>query len=71
MTVEISEAELNTRKSGGVVVICRSCKDNKNKIVMIDYKQSTKDKGVHYQFCNECMQLMGMCIPCNAKKKLI
>lgn len=69
MTVIISESELNTRKSAGVVVICRSCKDNKNKIAMIDYKPSMNKKGVQYQFCEECIQLMGMCVPCNSKKK--
>ena len=70
MRVEISEAELNTRKSNGAVYICRSCKDNRNKIMMISFDQ-VRNNGVYYQFCKECMQLMGTCIPCNAKKKLI
>lgn len=71
MMLEISEAELNTRKIGGVVIICRSCKNNKNKIMMLQYTASDSVRGIHFQFCDECMKLMGVCIPCNAKKKPI
>lgn len=71
MRVEISEAELKTRQSKGAVFICRSCKDNRNKIVMLQYIQDGSiQNGIHFQFCNDCLQLMGTCIPCNARKKL-
>ena len=66
MNVEITEAELRKRKSNGSVFICRSCKDNRNKIVMVEYKQSAQ-RGVYYQFCDDCLKLMVGCVPCNSK----
>ena len=43
--VEITQQELNTLKSHGSVYICRSCKDNKNQIVLLKYKAG----GIHHQ----------------------
>jgi hypothetical protein len=69
MRVQISEAELNTRKSNGAVFICRSCKDNAKKIMMVQYEQTKGiPNGIYYQFCSECLKLMGDCIPCRSKK---
>lgn len=69
MNVVITSQELETRKRNGAVYICRSCKDNRNRILMISYDPNG-NKGVYYQFCNECMTLMGACIPCkNAPRK--
>lgn len=67
MRVEITETELNTRKSNGAVYICRSCKDNRNKITLLSFDPNGK-KGIYYQFCNDCMNLVGECIPCKSKK---
>jgi hypothetical protein len=66
MSVEITEAELSKRKSNGSVFICRSCKDNKNKIVLVEYKKGAQ-RGVHYQFCQDCLKLIDECARCNSK----
>jgi hypothetical protein len=65
--IEITEQEFNTRKSHGTIFICRSCLDNRNKYIMVDYKE--EGNCVHYRFCEDCMQMMGECAPCKAKKK--
>lgn len=67
LKVEITQEEFETRKSNGAVWICRSCKDNRNKIVLLKY-DSSKTPTVNYHFCDDCVKLMGMCVPCNAKK---
>ncbi len=64
--VEIKEDELKTRKLNAGVFICKSCKDNKGKIVMVQYKTNA-EPGVYYQFCDDCMKLMGTCVPCKSK----
>lgn len=64
--IEITEQEFNTRKSNGTIFVCRSCLDNRGKYVMLSYKP--EGKAVHFQFCEECMKMMGMCIPCKANK---
>lgn len=66
MMIEISESELQKRKSNAAVFICRSCKDNKNKIVMVAYKTNVTH-GIYYQFCDECLTLMDECLPCKAR----
>ena len=67
MYVLITEQELNTRKNNGSVYICRSCKDNRNRILMISYNPKGTN-GVYYQFCDECLKAMGHCVPCSKKK---
>jgi hypothetical protein len=69
MKVEITEAELKTRQYKGAVFICRSCKDNSNKIMMLRYDES-KDtpRGVYYQFCSDCVKMLKDCIPCRLRK---
>ena len=59
----ITEQELNIRKSNGTVYICRSCKDNLNKIVLINYKPG----GIHNVFtgfCASCLRMMSECNTC-------
>lgn len=70
MRVQISEAELSTRKSNGAVFICRSCKDNGNKIMLVQYKENSGiPNGIYYQFCSECTKMLGDCIPCKSKNR--
>jgi hypothetical protein len=65
MMVSITEQELNVRKSNGAVWICRSCKDNKQKYIMVNYDPNSK--GLFYSFCKECIETMNDCIPCKNK----
>jgi hypothetical protein len=67
MNVVITAQELNVRKSNGSVYICRSCKDNRDKILMLAYDPNGNN-GVYYQFCNECLVDMGHCVPCSKRK---
>lgn len=67
LKVEISNQELNTRKSNGAVFLCKSCKDNLNKNVMLEYNP-TGAKGIYYRFCIDCLNAIKECIPCNLKK---
>lgn len=70
MKVQISEEELKTRQSNGAVFICRSCKDNQGKIMMLNYKENSGvPNGIYFQFCNECIKLVTDCIPCKSRKK--
>jgi hypothetical protein len=64
----ISSSELNTLKSHGTVYICRSCKDNKNQIVLLNYKAG----GIHQVFtgfCSYCESLFAGCGTCRQKTK--
>lgn len=61
--ITITAQELNIRKSHGTVYICRSCKDNLNKIVLIKY-EAGKRQAVLTGFCSSCIQMMEDCKPC-------
>lgn len=66
--VEITQQELNKLKSHGSVYICRSCKDNKNQIVLLKYKAG----GIHQVFtgfCYYCESLFAGCGTCQQKTK--
>jgi hypothetical protein len=67
MNVVITAQELQTRRSNGSVYICRSCKDNRDKITMLSFDPNG-NSGVYYQFCDECLVDMGHCVPCSKKK---
>lgn len=59
----IGQSELNVLKSHGTVYICRSCKDNLNKIKLINYKAG----GIHQVFtgfCASCTENMKACALC-------
>lgn len=68
MYIEISESELQTRQKNGRTIICRSCKDSRGKIVLMWYNRN-ENPSLEYGFCQECLKLMGHCIPCASKKK--
>lgn len=67
MNVIITEKELNTRRRNGAVYICRSCKDNRNRLLMLAHDPKGNN-GIYYQFCEECLVAMGHCVPCSKKK---
>lgn len=60
----IKEEELDVLKSQGTVYICRSCKDNLNKTVLINYKPGGI-RQVFTGFCSSCSSLMQSCNSCH------
>jgi hypothetical protein len=61
--VVINEKDLITLKSHGTVYICRSCKDNKDRLVLINYKSG----GIHQVFtgfCVSCAEEIESCSVC-------
>ena len=67
MKVEITEQEFNIRKSKGAIWICRSCKDNLNKIMMLRHDTALRPS-VNYHFCDDCIMSIKVCSTCKAKK---
>lgn len=63
----ISKKELDLLKSNGTVHICKSCRDFKNKIVLLEYKPN-KVQAVLEGFCTECKDAVESCGTCNFKK---
>lgn len=61
----ISQSELSKLRSHGTVYICRSCKDNLNKIVLINYKAG----GIHQVFTGFCASCTEAMISCNLCRK--
>ena len=64
----ISERELETLKSHGTVYVCRSCRDFKNTIVLLEYKKD----GLHQLFdgfCKSCIDAMNACDTCSKKSR--
>lgn len=68
MQIEIPDAELQTRQKNGKTIICMSCKNNRNKNILLHYDR-TGNPSLEYGFCQDCLKLMGHCAPCAAKKK--
>ena len=68
MNIEISDSELQTRHKNGKTIICRSCKDNRGKNVLLSYDRNG-NSGLEFGFCNDCLKLMGQCVPCSVKKQ--
>ena len=65
--IVITQQELNVRKSHGTVYICRSCKDNLNKIVLLRY-EAGKRPAVITGFCASCFEAMNSCKTCPTQK---
>ena len=63
----ISQQEFKTLKSNGRIYICRSCLDNKNKVIMLKY-EPIKSHGVVYGFCSACSKMIFECSTCKSKK---
>lgn len=66
--IVITENELAGLKSRGTVYICRSCKDNKNKLVLVDHKIGGIQH-VFTDFCADCVREMEECETCPSKRK--
>lgn len=62
----ITKQELDLLKSNGTVYICRSCRDFKNKIVLLKYSPSKK-LGLFEGFCRDCEDAMKSCESCKLK----
>lgn len=62
----ISKQELELLKSNGTVHICRSCRDLRNKIVLMEYNPSKK-LGILEGFCSECIAAIETCGTCKYK----
>lgn len=65
--IVITPHELNVRKSHGTVYICRSCKDNLNKIVLLRY-EAGKRPAVITGFCISCLESINSCKICPKQK---
>ena len=65
--IVITQQELNVRKSHGTVDICRSCKDNLNKIVLLRY-EAGKRHAVITGFCASCLDTIDSCRLCPTQK---
>jgi len=65
--IVITQQELNVRKSHGTVYICRSCKDNLNKIVLLRY-EAGKRQAVITGFCASCLDTIDSCRLCPKQK---
>lgn len=63
----ISKQELDILKSNGTVYLCRSCKDFKDKLVLLEYKPN-KIHGIFEGFCKECKSSMQSCGACNLRR---
>lgn len=59
----ITEHDLKKLKSHGTVYICRSCQDNLNKIILINYKAGGI-RQVFTGFCVSCTEAMNSCNAC-------
>lgn len=59
----ITEQDLKKLKNNGTVYICRSCRDNLNKIVLINYKPGGMNQ-VFNGFCSSCTTAMQSCGAC-------
>jgi uncharacterized CHY-type Zn-finger protein len=66
--IVITQQELNVRKSHGTVYICRSCKDNLNKIVLLRY-EAGKRPTVITGFCTSCLEAIDSCRVCPIQKQ--
>lgn len=62
----ISQQEFNRLKSNGSICICRSCLDNKNKIVVLSYEAGKSPKVIS-SFCPDCLKLISSCSTCSKK----
>lgn len=60
----ISEQDFNKLKSNGTIYICRSCLDNNNKFVMLEYKAG--EPQVVSGFCPACIKTMTACRTCGS-----
>lgn len=67
--IVIKKQEFETLKGNGTVYICRSCLDNSNKIVLLNYKQG-KSHQVFDGFCSSCLKSMQKCDFCSKNSKL-
>jgi len=68
MNIVITAGELATRKCMGTVYLCRSCKDMRNKIVLIGVTIGGL-KEIRYGFCDPCARIMqGDCESCRKPK---
>jgi hypothetical protein len=59
----ITKQELDILKSNGSVYVCQSCRDFKNKIVLLAYKPNK----IHQIFdgvCDECFATLKKCSKC-------
>lgn len=61
--IQITKQELDVRMSNGTVYICRSCRDNLNKIILLRY-EAGKRPAVITGFCSSCLIMMEECKPC-------
>ena len=59
----ITEQDLKKLKNNGTVYICRSCKDNLNKLVLLNYKAGGMHQ-VFTGFCVSCTLAMNSCGAC-------
>ena len=59
----ISEQDLKKLTNNGSVYICRSCKDNLNKLVLLSYKAGGTHQ-VFTGFCASCTTAMQACNTC-------
>lgn len=64
--IVITEQELDILKSNGTVYVCQSCRDFKNKIVLLVYKPSNLHK-IFDGFCDECNTALKKCRKCKFK----
>lgn len=64
----ITEHDLKKLKSHGTVYICRSCKDNLNKIVLLTY-EAGKRQAVITGFCASCLDTIDSCRLCITQKQ--
>ena len=62
MQLDIDEKEFVNMARGGKVIVCRVCRDTKNRIRVIDYFPG--DKGTVLGFCQECSNMMNACPAC-------
>jgi len=60
----IKKQEFETLRCNGTVTICRSCFDNSNKIVLLNYKP-VKSFQVFDGFCSSCIKSMQKCDFCS------
>ena len=66
--IVITQQELNVRKSHRTVYICRSCRDNLNKIVLLKY-EAGKRPTVLTGFCTSCFESINSCKVCPNQKR--
>ena len=67
MSTVITEKELSVRKSHGTVYLCKSCKDLRGKLVLVEYHEGERHD-ILYSFCPDCMKFMVGCPTCREKK---